>query len=219
MHARRSGSIRWNRGLGSLLPLLLLLILLLLHLVLPAWAEGSALLNEVLTANLTGIVDEDGEPVDWIELYNPGPDAVDMSGFGISDAPNTPFKWIFPPVALAPGRRLVVYASGKDRIAPANHWETIIDLADLWRYRQGDSEPPASWRAVDFDDTAWPQGPSGLGYGDGDDMTVLDPTVSFYVRKTFSVADISLVRSMYLHVDHDDAFVAYINDVEVARAN
>ena len=220
MHARRSGSIRWNRCLGSLLPLFLLLnVLLFLHLVLPACAEGSALLNEVLTANLTGIVDEDGEPVDWIEVYNPGHDPVDMSGFGISDAPNTPFKWTFPPVALAPGRRLVVYASGKDRIALANHWETVIDLGDLWRYRRGDSEPPASWRAVDFDDTAWPQGPSGLGYGDGDDMTVLDPTVSFYVRKTFSVADMSLVRSMYLHVDYDDAFVAYINDVEVARAN
>jgi hypothetical protein len=200
-------------------PSLLLSVLPFLYLILPARVESSVLLNEVVAANQTGIVDEDGEPVDWIEVYNPGPGPADLSGIGISDTPGIPFKWTFPPVALAPEDRLVVYASGKDRIAPANHWETVIDLGDLWRYRLGDSEPPTSWRNVDFDDAAWPQGPSGLGYGDGDDLTVLDPTVSFFIRKTFVVGDLSLVRSIYFHVDYDDAFVAYINDIEVARDN
>ena len=43
--------------------------------------------------------------------------------------------------------------------------------------------------------------------------------VTVYGRKTFQIADPSSVTEMYLVMDYDDGFIAYINGEEVARAN
>ena len=100
-----------------------------------------------------------------------------------------------------------------------DHWETAVFAEDIWRYRLGNSEPPADWRAPGFDDSAWAEGPGGIGYGDGDDNTVIPPVPSVYMRRVFEVADISKIEMAILHADYDDAFVAYLNGVEIARAN
>ncbi len=98
-----------------------------------------------------------------------------------------------------------------------------IRAGDLWRYRKGTSEPSAGWKGLAFDDSAWFSGPSGFGYGDGDDATVLSDMsgryTSTYIRKKFNVPDPASVASLTLTVDYDDGFVAYLNGVEVARAN
>lgn len=92
-----------------------------------------------------------------------------------------------------------------------------------WRYFKGITAPPADWPAKGFNDAAWPVGPSGFGYGDGDDATVLTDMrynyVSLYVRHTFSVTDPGAISKLTLSVDYDDGFVAYLNGVEVARGN
>jgi uncharacterized protein (DUF1800 family) len=104
----------------------------------------------------------------------------------------------------------------------------LVRAGDTWRYFKGTQEPPANWKALGFDDRAWLQGPTGIGYGDGDDATVLqdmrqsDTTpgyLSVYLRKTFQVADPAAVDALILSVDFDDGFVAYLNGVEVAREN
>lgn len=52
---------------------------------------------------------------DWIELHNPGPAAVDLTGWHLSDNANIPAKWTFPAnTQLAAGAYLVVLASGLD---------------------------------------------------------------------------------------------------------
>jgi len=90
-------------------------------------------------------------------------------------------------------------------------------------YFKGQSEPQASWNQVAFDDSAWASGPSGFGYGDGDDATVLSDMqngyVSIYTRKSFDVPSPLGVASLELTVDWDDGFVAYVNGQEVARRN
>ena len=48
-----------------------------------AQAAGSVIINEVNTANTSGQRDEDGDPKDWIELYNTTSQAVDLSGMGL----------------------------------------------------------------------------------------------------------------------------------------
>ncbi len=42
---------------------------------------------------------------------------------------------------------------------------------------------------------------------------------TLYVRHEFAVGDLEDVSSLLLHVDYDDAFVAYINGTEVARSD
>lgn len=76
-------------------------------------AEAQVRINEVVSSNVDGLVDDDGDTSDWIELLNYGPGPADLSGWGLSDNPSEPYKWILPPVTLPPGETLLVYASGK----------------------------------------------------------------------------------------------------------
>jgi len=100
------------------------------------WLEPEAeppvvVINEIAAANQTGLTDEDGEQQDWIELYNAGSQPADLSGWSLSDDPDWPSQWVFPPVVLAPGEFLVVFASGKDRrqVGGTNRLHTNFKLA------------------------------------------------------------------------------------------
>ncbi|AFN74216.1 Spore coat protein CotH [Melioribacter roseus P3M-2] len=100
----------------------------------------------------------------------------------------------------------------------ADHWETVVYSSDVWKYRPGNSSPDADWNQLYYDDTSWMEGRGGIGYGDGDDNTIIEQTISLFLRIKFNIVDTSLIESALLHADYDDAFVAYINGVEVARA-
>lgn len=183
------------------------------------YADGPVI-NEVMSLNNGVVADEDGDFPDWIEIYNPTRSVINLEGYGLSDDPGFRQKWLFPEMNVFPGHFVLVYASDKDRRVWNNYfWETIIDEGDDWRYRVGTSTPPADWYAVDFDDSGWLTGPSGFGHLDGDDATVVPSTMSVTIRKRFTIEDTSAIASALLHVDYDDAFVAYLNGVEVARAN
>jgi hypothetical protein len=99
----------------------------------------------------------------------------------------------------------------------------VINTGDDWRYFKGFSNPGAGWDDYPFDDSAWLVGPTGIGFGDRDDATVLkdmkDNYLTVYARKTFNVSNASWVTGMSLRMDYDDGFVAYINGQEVTRAS
>jgi uncharacterized repeat protein (TIGR02543 family) len=76
-------------------------------------------INEIQASNATTIADEDGDFEDWVELYNFGSEPVALDGFGLSDNYDDPFKWVFPATTIYPGQYLLVWASGKNRINPA----------------------------------------------------------------------------------------------------
>ena len=52
-------------------------------------------INEVVSSNSATIADENGDYSDWIELANEGTTALDLTGWGLSDQPELPFKWVF----------------------------------------------------------------------------------------------------------------------------
>lgn len=96
-----------------------------------------------------------------------------------------------------------------------------IGVGDSWKYARGLEEPPASWTARTFDDSGWADGRTGIGYGDGDDITVLGDMkgsyLTVYARRAFVVEDPAAVRRLILRLGYDDGFVAYLNGTEVAR--
>jgi len=76
----------------------------------PVEPEAIALfVNELLAVNSTGIVDEMGEHEDWVEIYNPGPDDVEMGGLFLSDDLSLPTQWAFPDTILPAGGFLLVW--------------------------------------------------------------------------------------------------------------
>ncbi|MBE0655165.1 MAG: CotH kinase family protein, partial [Bacteroidales bacterium] len=174
--------------------------------------------NEVLPSNKYTLQDEDGDYPDWFELKNTGSLPVDLGGYSVTDNQYEILKWTFPEYILPPGGFIVVYASGKDRKTIPQFYNTIIREGDTWRYIIPKSEIPG-WTDIEFNDTNWPQGPSGFGYADNDDATILPQTISVFLRKSFLIDDTSDVHSVVLHIDFDDGFVAYLNGIEIARSN
>ena len=58
--------------------------------------------NEVVSKNETGIVDEAGEQEDWVELYNSSNQAVDIGGFFLTDRYSDARKWQIPLSTVIP---------------------------------------------------------------------------------------------------------------------
>jgi hypothetical protein len=93
----------------------------------PAHAEDIQLLpdrvviNEVMSANVSVLADEDDDYPDWIELYNRKNETVNLRNFGLSDDASDPFRWTFPDITIEPQGYLLIFASGKDRDFPNLH--------------------------------------------------------------------------------------------------
>ena len=70
-------------------------------------------LNEFMADNATGLLDpnEPGEFPDWLEIYNPGPHAVNLGGLTLTDNLSKPTQFrLSPDLAVAPGGYLLLYA-------------------------------------------------------------------------------------------------------------
>ena len=77
---------------------------------------ATALITEVMASNGTTIADGNGEFSDWIEIYNPTNQAINLAGWHLTDDQDELVKWTFPNVAqsvLDPGEFLIVFASAQ----------------------------------------------------------------------------------------------------------
>lgn len=182
--------------------------------------NAQVLINEIQSANVQTISDEFNEYPDWIELMNTSVSAVNLSGWCLSDDRANLTKWQLPAISLDAGQVILIYASGRNLSGELVFWQTVIDKGAMFIYLVPGDTVSANWNSISYNDINWPSGPSGFGFGDGDDATEIPfPVTSIYIRKKFTVADISTIKSMLLHVDYDDGFAAWLNGTEVARAN
>ena len=86
-------------------------------------------INEVSASNGSTFRDEDGEYVDWIELYNDSEKTISLKGFGLSDRKEMPKRWEFPEISMEPGSYLIVCASGKDRAEEGHELHTNFKIS------------------------------------------------------------------------------------------
>jgi hypothetical protein len=197
---------------------LCIIFLLILSTLLPV-VKAQVVINEIQSSNVSGIVDEDNEHSDWIELYNSSDTAENIEGYILNDKRTDSSGWVFPPVNILPNNYLLVFASGKDRNVVTPKYHTIIKRGDTWKYFVATSGMPKNWRDPDFNDSLWVSGPSGFGFGDNDDSTIINNAQTVLIRKEFEIEDTSSISEMLLHVDYDDGFIAFINGIEVAMGN
>jgi matrixin len=134
--------------------------------------------------------------------------------------------WVFLPAGTdgwdfsssesgSPPRLTVEYSIVRD--------ETLIKAGDSWRYFKGLSQPPADWSHPGFVlNGSWLTGATGIGYADADDKTVLTDMINryltIYCRREFTVTKPATLGRLYLDINYDDGFVAYLNGGEVARS-
>ena len=103
---------------------------------------------------------------------------------------------------------------------------TLVPTGATWKYLANGTDQGTAWRATSFNDTTWPSGPAQLGYGDGDEATVVpfgpdanNKFITTYFRRAFNVTNASLFTGVTLRVMRDDGAVVYLNGVEVWRTN
>ena len=110
--------------------------------------------------------------------------------------------------------------------------ETLIPEFTTARYFvPGDDLLGNSWTTTTFDDSSWSIGETGVGFENSPSTfdhlikTQVKPTdtvpdgTSIFVRIPFQIENPSEIEQMTLRMKYDDGFVAYLNGVEVARAN
>src|SRR5437660_1416799 len=68
---------------------------------------------------------------------------------------------------------IVLIAFGKPGASFAQPAVSLISTGAVWKYLDNGSDQGTNWVALGFDDTGWPSGPAQLGYGDGDEATVV----------------------------------------------
>ena len=102
----------------------------------------------------------------------------------------------------------------------------LVPTGSVWKYLDNGSNQGTAWRAAGFADGAWASGAAQLGYGDGDEATVVSfgpnasaKFITTYFRRAFTVADPSAFAGFTLRLLRDDGAVVYLNGAEVFRSN
>src|SRR5690606_22027702 len=81
------------------------------------------LITEFMASNGGVVKDGDGNSSDWIEIWNPTSETINLAGWHLTDNANNLDKWTFPNLPqsiLEPDERLLVFASGQST-------ETYVD--------------------------------------------------------------------------------------------
>jgi hypothetical protein len=102
----------------------------------------------------------------------------------------------------------------------------LIEVGSEWKYSDQGTLPGATWTSTGFNDGAWSSGQAELGYGDGDEATVVgfggnasNKFITTYFRKSFVVEDTTNLSDLSASVLMDDGVVIYLNGIEVFRHN
>lgn len=108
----------------------------------------------------------------------------------------------------------------------SNNDSLLLARETYWKYSDTGSNLGTLWRNSDFDDSAWKNGQAELGYGDGDEKTVVgygsstsNRYVTTYFRKTFSLENKNQFSGLTLLLKCDDGGVVYLNGTELQRYN
>jgi len=173
-----------------------------------------ATVGSVPTVNVSWTCDE-GES--WIEVAS-----------GIANTGST--SWDLP--LIESENALVRVSSSTDattwdesnagfRTGVVSTGQEVISLGSTWSYHDQGVDLGTGWLDLVYDDSAWATGPGQLGYGDGDEATVLqnpDPNFpSVYFRQEIDIA--GTVTAADLEAVYDDGIAVWINGTQVLGVN
>ena len=148
--------------------LFLLLAALILSCCAPALAgepavsalRGKLRITEVMVKNRTTLRDGDGDFSDWIELANLSDGPLSLAGCRIADRERRK-GWTLPGRELAPGERLILFASRKNRVGQELHTDFALSENDsLFLYDAGE---------LPVDSVACTDSDSDISYALGED--------------------------------------------------
>ncbi|HEX2980165.1 MAG TPA: hypothetical protein VHO48_07865 [Anaerolineaceae bacterium] len=115
-------------------------------------------------------------------------------------------------------------ATQQPTAAPSN--STLIANGGTWKYLDNGSDQGTNWRSTSFNDGQWKTGSAELGYGDGDEKTVVSygsnssaKYITTYFRTAISVTDPAAMSAVNVTLRRDDGAIIYVNGKEALRSN
>jgi regulation of enolase protein 1 (concanavalin A-like superfamily) len=196
-----------------------------------ATAAGTSQINLTWVDNAnneTGFIVErslDGS-TGWTQVAAPGQNATGLNDTQNLNPATKYFYRVRATNAVGPSDNSNIANATTAATPPSDQTVTYISTGAAWKYLDNGSDQGTGWRASGFDDSSWKSGAAQLGYGDGDEATVVSfgpnsnaKFITTYFRKSFTVADASAVKSLALRYLRDDGAVIYLNGTEITRDN
>ena len=110
-------------------------------------------------------------------------------------------------------------------LVTSNQTASTVNLSaagSVWRYTVP-TNGIVGWTSKPFNDSAWAAGPGQLGYGDGDESTVIGAASNLitaaYFRRTVVITNAASLSSLDLNLLRDDGAIVYLNGAEILRSN
>jgi hypothetical protein len=153
-----------------------------------------------------------GQTLAWATAPGVNPQAHDLIRLTLAN-----------PVAATLGNLSTVYFI-QTAIAPVPAPVSLIAKGAVWKYLDTGTNAGTTWHNSIFDDSGWKSGRAELGYGDGDERTVVSfgPSstskyITTYFRSAFDVPDPGAYTNLSMWLKRDDGGVVYLNGAEVFR--
>src|SRR5687767_14286806 len=88
--------------------------------------------------------------------------------------------------------------------------DLLVPIGSVWKFLDNGSDQGTAWRTVAFNDSTWASGTAQLGYGDGDESTIVsfgpdaaNKYITTYFRRSFNVTDASVYQSAVVRLVRD----------------
>jgi hypothetical protein len=96
----------------------------------------------------------------------------------------------------------------------------LISPGAVWKFFDQKNDLGTAWRAPGFNDAAWSSGPAQLGFGDGDERTLIasNRQITTYFRHAFQLAGRDYTN-LQIRLLRDDGAIVYLNGTEIFRSN
>ncbi len=205
--------------------------------ILPRWGDSDAVAAQITAA----AEDDSGGPIK-VELLV---DDLQLSlGVRVEDprfaGPANRLIWLWTNPPAGEHRLYATAIDGSGNIGKSDFVKIIVPGGDVdaqrkyyiskhdkWLYLDTGKAPDPKWREILFDDSGWKSGQAQLGYGDGDESTVVsfganatNKHITTWFRHSFpGLSQGAASPALRLRVLRDDGAVVYLNGQEVFRSN
>ena len=165
------------------------------------------------------IIESEGYLIIWADDYNEGPGQVYVRPYWPWDDFTTQHYHTNFKISKE-GEQLGLFQ------ADQTESYTLIEEESLWKYLDDGTDQGLAWTYIDFDDSAWSEGNAELGYGDGDEETVVsygpdedNKYITTYFRHTLNVNNPDDIQTLTIRLKRDDGAIIYLNGIEALRSN
>ena len=101
---------------------------------------------------------------------------------------------------------------------------TLVPMGSVWKYHDLGSNLLTAWIQPGYDDSQWSSGPAQLGYGEGDEATIVSygpnsgsKFITTYFRHALVATNAASCTNLILRFLCDDGAVVYLNGMELVR--